>query len=77
MPVSFATDVVPLFRPNDVSCMKGYGVKLDSYPYMSSSSGDGVFKDYANARHVIGHLSGSEAPQMPLGGLIGPRTILT
>lgn len=68
MTVSFAADVVPLFGKKDVSCMKGYNVNLDSYAYMSSADGDDVYKDYANARHVLGHLSGNEAPRMPFGG---------
>lgn len=68
MSISFATDVAPLFKPKDVSCMKGFGVELDSYEYMSSTAGDAVYGDHANARHVLGHIAGTETPKMPLGG---------
>jgi hypothetical protein len=70
MPKSFATDILPLFRPQDINCMRPapHGVLLDDYAYMSDETGDGVFADHANARHVFAHLTGDERPQMPKGG---------
>jgi hypothetical protein len=68
MAVSFATDILPLFRSKDVNCMKKGGVALDSYEYMSNASGDSAFPDHANARHVHAHLAGDETPRMPPDG---------
>ncbi|MBI1331890.1 MAG: hypothetical protein JST12_18000 [Armatimonadetes bacterium] len=36
--VSFKTNILPLFRPQDISCMKAQGVFLDNYSYMSSAN---------------------------------------
>ena len=68
MSVSFASDILPLFRTNDVSCMARYGVSLNDYTYMSDPAGDDTFADHANARHVNAHLTGDETPRMPMGG---------
>ncbi|HEV3164022.1 MAG TPA: hypothetical protein VGZ22_08315 [Isosphaeraceae bacterium] len=57
--VSFKTDILPLFRPQDISCMSGKGVHLDSFEYMSQP---------ANAQSVYDHLMGTTPPKMPLGG---------
>ena len=58
--VSFANDIVPLFRPLDVQCMKGKGVFLISYDYM---------KDPDNAKDVLDRLEpGAGALRMPQGG---------
>lgn len=35
--VSFKADILPLFTPQDISCMKGQGVLLSDYAYMSSA----------------------------------------
>ncbi len=63
--VSFATDIKPLFRPIDVAHMKGHGVKLDDYAYMSDPS-----NDHENAERVQLSLSpqDGEPPSMPPGG---------
>ena len=70
MPKSFATDILPLFRPIDIGCMRPqpHGVLLDDVDYMSDATGDGIYPDHANARHVYGHLTGHEHPRMPKGG---------
>lgn len=70
VPTSFANDIRPLFRPQDIGCMKPlpHGVLLDDFAYMSDPTGDGVFPDHANARHVFARLSGDERPRMPKGG---------
>ena len=59
MSVSFKTDILPLFQPQDIACMSGMGVMLDDYTYMSQP---------ANAKAVYDHLTGTVQPQMPLGG---------
>jgi hypothetical protein len=55
---SFAVDIKPLFRALDVTHMKGGGVLLDDYTYMSQP---------ANAQNVYDHLTGTASPQMPPG----------
>jgi hypothetical protein len=63
--VSFATDIKPLFRLVDVAHMKGHGVKLDDYAYMSDPS-----NDHENAERVQQSLSpqDDDPPSMPPGG---------
>ena len=60
-PVSFATEIKPLFRAIDISHMKRFGVELDNYTYMSNPD---------NANAVLATLSpqDGEAPSMPPGG---------
>ena len=62
MPVSFATDILPLFRHVDIVHMKPYGVLLDDYDYMSNAD-----NDHQNAQNVADFLTGREQPQMPPG----------
>lgn len=59
--VSFATEIMPLFRAIDISHMKPFGVKLDNYSYMSNAD---------NANTVLATLSpqNGEPPSMPPGG---------
>ena len=66
--VSFKQQIVPLFSSQDVNCMNPKGVHLTNYAYMSNPAGDDTYSDHANANHVYAHLTGDEAPQMPLGG---------
>jgi hypothetical protein len=68
MPVSFASDILPLFRPRDISCMAGHGVMLDDYSFMSDDQGNGDFADHASARTVYARLAGTAQPRMPVGG---------
>jgi hypothetical protein len=68
LPASFATDIAPLFRSTDVSCMARLGVSLGDYAYMSDPTGGGTFADHANARNVYAHLTGDTTPRMPMGG---------
>lgn len=65
MPVSFATDIKPLFRPVDVAHMKGFGVKLDDYAYMSDPA-----NNHQNAESVQQSLTplDGEPASMPPGG---------
>lgn len=59
--VSFARDVLPLFRDVDISHMARHGIKLDEYTFMS---------DPDNADKVLGALSPQEddPPSMPPDG---------
>jgi hypothetical protein len=76
MPVSFAQNIVPLFRSSEVSCMARFGVSLNDYAYMSDPAGDGTFADHANARDVYARLTGAATPQMPMGGPYWPTAQL-
>ena len=67
MALSFAQDVLPLFRPADRQCMAGFGVLLADYVYMSNPAGDATYSDHANARHVLARVDGTELPRMPPG----------
>ena len=62
--VSFATNILPLFRPMDIQCMRGRNVFLADYTYMSQSSGG----QFVNAQMVLGYLKGTSTPRMPFGG---------
>ena len=59
--VSFARDIVPLFRPVDIEHMKVRGVELDDYTFMSNPD---------NADKVLETLSPHDGkpPTMPPGG---------
>ena len=70
-PVTFYGDIVPLFRPMDVQCMRNPNVGpvlLLNYQWMSDPTGNGTYPDHANANNVLDHLTGDALPQMPLGG---------
>jgi hypothetical protein len=53
MAVSFAADILPLFRDEDIECMKGMGVDLDDFAWMRVP---------ANAQSVYGAVSGGTMP---------------
>jgi hypothetical protein len=52
MPVSFARDILPMFRPIDVEHMSKHNILLDDYTYMSDPS-----SDRGNAQDVEDSLS--------------------
>lgn len=62
--VSFDTDILPLFRPIDIQCMRGRGVFLADYAFMSTKDG----ATFTNATMVLAFLKGDSQPQMPFGG---------
>src|SRR5205823_8042261 len=73
--VSFAADILPLFRTVDIQHMKvpSIGVLLDDYSYMSDPTGsdpgdDPAYPDHAHARLVYCRLTGHCTPRMPPGG---------
>jgi hypothetical protein len=61
MPVSFASEIKPMFRDVDVSHMKRLKIDLDDYTFMSNPN---------NANKVLAVLSpqDGEPPSMPPGG---------
>jgi hypothetical protein len=63
--ISFARDILPLFRPVDIAHMKARGVNLDDYGYMSDSS-----NSHQNVERVQQTVSpqGGAPPEMPPGG---------
>ena len=67
-PISFETDIAPMFTARDVTCMNPRNVKLTDFVYMSDPAGDETHADHAHARHVYARLTGDEKPQMPRGG---------
>jgi hypothetical protein len=69
MVISFQKDIRPLFRPKDIACMDAMGVLLGDYDYMSDPAGNDIYRDHANARTVLCHLSPNQCtPRMPMGG---------
>ena len=56
---SFKTDILPLFRPQDITCMTRRGIRLGDYEWMSNPK---------NAAQVYNHLTGKETPRMPPDG---------
>jgi hypothetical protein len=65
-PVSFAAQIAPLFRAQDVQCMRGRNVFLINYEWMSAKNTSGQF---ANANRVLDKLKPGAGPgRMPLGG---------
>ena len=66
---SFAKDIVPMFRPDDIACMRSMGVRLDNPDWMTDPGGDPDYPDYANARRVFAVLQkGSMPPDQPWSG---------
>lgn len=64
-PVSFAAQIAPLFRAQDVQCMRGRGVLLLNYEWMSTK----VDGQYTNANKVLGRLvPDAKGNRMPFGG---------
>jgi hypothetical protein len=53
MALSFATDILPLFREGDIACMKNVGVDLDDPAWMSVP---------ANAKSVYDAVAGGSMP---------------
>ena len=47
---SFAADILPKFRPQDVGCMESRGVPLSDPNWMTDPAGNARYPDHANAR---------------------------
>ena len=61
--VSFAKDIRPLFRAEDIDHMKPMDILLDDYDYMSNSA-----DNHGNAQSVYDSLTGKTQPRMPING---------
>ena len=63
--ISFANNIAPLFTAQDVQCMRGLGVLLINYEYMSKQ----VSGQFRNAQKVLQMLKPGALPdRMPMGG---------
>ena len=62
MTVTFAHDILPLFRPGDIACMGGKGVILNDAAWMCDAAGDSDYEDHANARKVFEQVSHGRMP---------------
>jgi hypothetical protein len=62
MDVSFTADILPKFRPGDVSCMARGRVNLGDAAWMCDSAGGAGYADHANARRVFSALSEGKMP---------------
>jgi hypothetical protein len=65
MPTSYATDILPLFSDDDITCMAQQGVSLDDYAYISDPGKSFGYDDHGNARRVYAYLTGTSQPRMP------------
>jgi hypothetical protein len=63
--VSFARNILPLFRPGDITCMAAKGVFLGDAQWMCDPAGNHGFDDYGNARRVFAALSSGYMPPGP------------
>jgi len=62
MTSSFATDILPLFKPTDIGCMAPRGVLLGSADWMCDPAGADGYPDHGNARRVFSALSRGVMP---------------
>ena len=62
MGLSYATDISPKFRANDIACMRGFGVPLADAGWMCSAAAAYGFPDHGNARHVFDYLKSRRMP---------------
>ena len=62
MPVTYAADIAPKFRPKDVECMARASVRLDQAEWMCSAAAAFGFPDHGNARVVFSKLSAGSMP---------------
>jgi hypothetical protein len=62
MTTSFASDILPLFRPGDIDCMTPRGVQLGNPDWMCDPAPAFGFPDYGNARRVYSALSRGVMP---------------
>ncbi|WFU07382.1 hypothetical protein QA648_35625 (plasmid) [Rhizobium sp. CB3171] len=62
MPTSFSSDILPLFRPTDIACMKARGVSLGVSDWMRDPTAKFGFPDHGNARRVFSALSRGKMP---------------
>lgn len=54
--VTYTDDILPMFRPQDVTCMTPQGVKIGDVTWMCDPAGNHGFPDHGNARRVFAAL---------------------
>jgi hypothetical protein len=52
MATTYAKDIRPLFRAQDITCMSKAGVRLGEAAWMCDPASHSGFADHGNARHV-------------------------
>lgn len=62
MATTYAHDLRPKFRDQDIACMKPRGVHLDDPVWMCAPGAGHGFADHANARRVYAALSAGDMP---------------
>jgi hypothetical protein len=62
MTMSFATDILRLFRPGDIGCMAPRGVFIGSAEWMCDPAAGGGYPDHGNARRVYSALARGVMP---------------
>jgi len=62
MAAGFVTEILPLFRPGDITCMASKGVRLADAQWMCDPAGNHGFDDHSNARRVYATLSAGFMP---------------
>lgn len=62
MAVSFARQILPMFRPGDIACMAPKGIRLGDTAWMCDPAADQGFDDHGNARRVFAALSAGFMP---------------
>ena len=66
--VTYYGDILPLFRPMDIQCMRKVMVPPDPNPHSVLLANYQWLSTPANAQLVLDHLTGDAIPQMPFGG---------
>ncbi len=62
MSTSFATDILPLFKPGDIGCMAPRGVLIASADWMCDPAARNGYPDHGNARRVYSALARGVMP---------------
>ena len=62
MMAGFARDILPMFRPGDITCMASKGVRLGDAQWMCDPAANHGFDDHGNARRVYAALSAGFMP---------------
>ena len=76
MAVSFARDILPLFRAIDIAHMKGPGVLLDSYAYMSDPANAQPMATAGDLEAQVAHRSAAaHAARRPVLVAIANRAV--
>jgi hypothetical protein len=62
MAKSFATDILPMFKPGDIGCMAPRGILIGSADWMCDPTAGNGYPDHGNARRVHSALSRGVMP---------------